>query len=212
MDNAPGAQFVQTYSSVTTANSTTTTNTAGQAFFVVEEAGYLSQYFMASTPGHGLLKLYVEHCIRRLLELTDVDAQYVPFVTGPGALKAAFAEFLAHQQPPPPHHATTTTTTAMNTPGGKVKAGVYTGGYHHYTDNNKTTWTVTVAGKRSAPNAIVRRNVIYKKRNLYPHMNMTHFSRSAATSNHTNETCLDRIYRTTHVRLDTHGNVLSSGG
>jgi mannosyltransferase OCH1-like enzyme len=64
------------------------------AWFVVERIGTLSQYFMASSPKHPLMHLAVTVTLRRLLEVQVIGKQYVPYVTGPGALKEAWNHFL----------------------------------------------------------------------------------------------------------------------
>jgi hypothetical protein len=73
IDNAPGLLF-----------NATSIAKDDQAWFVVEEGGFLSQYFMAATRHHPLLHLVIQTSLLRLLELNDVDHQYVPYVTGPG--------------------------------------------------------------------------------------------------------------------------------
>jgi mannosyltransferase OCH1-like enzyme len=64
------------------------------AWFVVERIGTLSQYFMASSPKHPLMHFAVTVTLRRLLEVQVIGKQYVPYVTGPGALKEAWGHFL----------------------------------------------------------------------------------------------------------------------
>lgn len=159
-----------------------------QAFFVVEEAGYLSQYFMASAPKHPLMFLLIQSTLHRLYDLNDVDHQYVPFVTGPGALKQAFLHFL-HEQGPN-SAAQVKNTTQRNA--AIVQEGVYVG-----IDNA----TVTVVGRRGkASDEYVARNVIYKKRRIYADlMNMTHFSRvhsdPSVKSQLKTDSCLERLWR-----------------
>ncbi|GAX26110.1 hypothetical protein FisN_24Hu017 [Fistulifera solaris] len=158
-----------------------------QAFFVVEEAGYLSQYFMASAPKHPLLFLLIQSTLHRLYDLNDVDHQYVPFVTGPGALKQAFLHFL-HEQGP---NAAAVKNTTSPKNAAFVQEGVYTG---------IGNATVTVVGRRGkASDEYVARNVIYKKRRIYAElMNMTHFSRVHADpsvkSKLTTDSCMERLW------------------
>ena len=152
-----------------------------QSWFVVEEAGYLSQYFMAAAPGHPLLYLIIQATLSRLLQLNDVEHQYVPYITGPGAVKQAFLHFMHWQGPnggkegdPKVVHS------------GKVTAGAYTG---------LGNATVTVVGRRSQADEYVARNVIYKKRVIYSKlMNMTHFSR-VSRSNNVTDSCLERMWK-----------------
>ena len=57
------------------------------ALFEVEKGGYPSQYFFAASPHHPVMYYTIQTTISRLLEVTNVHKQYVPFVTGPGAVK-----------------------------------------------------------------------------------------------------------------------------
>ena len=84
IDSAPGHLFL---------NGSVIEDT-DDAWFVVERIGTLSQYFMASSPKHPLMHLAVTVTLRRLLEVQKIGKQYVPFVTGPGALKESWAHFL----------------------------------------------------------------------------------------------------------------------
>ena len=126
------------------------------SFFVVERIGVLSQYFMASSPGHPLMFTSVLQVFRRLMDVKSVATQYVPFVTGPGALKNAFIEFMRFSKE---NHSTK----------GKVKHGLYVG------HNNRT---VRVVGGRHNSDKYVKRDAIRRndKREGYKIMGMTHFS------------------------------------
>jgi hypothetical protein len=83
MDAAPGPKF----------ENATIIKDDDDAWFVVERIGIPSQYFMAASPRHPLMYLLVTVTLRRLLEVQDVGTQYVPYVTGPGALKEAWMLF-----------------------------------------------------------------------------------------------------------------------
>jgi hypothetical protein len=83
IDAAPGPWF----------NNGTAIGDDDDAWFVVERIGVLSQYFMSASPGHPLMHLAVSVTLKRLLEVDPIGTQYVPFVTGPGALKEAFYLF-----------------------------------------------------------------------------------------------------------------------
>ena len=192
-----------------------------QAYFVVEEAGYLSQYFMAAAPKHPLMYLLIQTTLSRLLNLNDVDHQYVPYVTGPGALKQAFLHFMHAQGPNNSkedaslalrndddnnsNNNTATTTTASINRSGKVTAGIYLG---------LGNTTITVVGRRSDANEYVARNVIYKKRVMYQKlMNMTHFSRIHSTKQAkaamTTDSCLERLWKNVgHVQQDHNTTAL----
>jgi mannosyltransferase OCH1-like enzyme len=124
-----------------------------QAFFVIERGAFLSQYFYAAEPRHPMTYMIVQHTLLRLLGLNNVFNQYVPFVTGPGAVKSAFIGFMSDWD------------TGRF---GKVRQpGVYTG------MGNRT---VTVLGTASNSGQYVARGIIPNKGRLYDKMNMTHFS------------------------------------
>lgn len=89
LDAAPGPLFVPK-----NGTSSVIISDSDQAWFVVERIGIPSQYFLASAPKHPLMHLLVTVTLRRLLEVPSVGEQYVPFVTGPGALKEAWQHFL----------------------------------------------------------------------------------------------------------------------
>ena len=176
IDNAPGPRFNETSIAPT-----------DQAWFVVEEGGFLSQYFMASAPKHPLFFLLIQSTLHRLLDLNDVDHQYVPYVTGPGALKQAFMHFGHLQGPNKASNKQLKNATYF----GMVRSGHYVG-----LGNS----TVTVVGRRSQSNDYVARNVIYKKRRIYQQlMNMTHFSRvhssKEARSALNTDSCLERLWK-----------------
>lgn len=83
IDAAPGPKF----------ENATIINDDDDAWFVVERIGIPSQYFMAASPRHPFMHLLVTVTLRRLMEVQNVGLQYVPFVTGPGALKEAWMHF-----------------------------------------------------------------------------------------------------------------------
>lgn len=57
------------------------------AFFEIEAAKFPSQYFFASSPRHPAMYMTIQNTIQRLFTEQNIVRQYVPFVTGPGALK-----------------------------------------------------------------------------------------------------------------------------
>lgn len=176
MDNAP-VKF-----------SATSIQTTDDAFFVVEGMGILSQFFMAASPRHPLLYLLVQVTMHRLYDLPDIANQYVPFVTGPGALKTAFQQFMraqpprappgSRQRPPPPAAGSAASHQ-------RVSAGLYEG------IGNRT---VTVVGHKRRDTEYVQRNAIGSKKQLYQQMGMTHFSKIPRQQ--TNESCFHRLYAT----------------
>jgi hypothetical protein len=80
LDNAPGPLF----------NSSIPLIEQGfDSMFEVEKGKFPSQYFFAVSPHHPVMYFAVQNAIDRLITLNDVHVQHIPFVTGPGALKAA---------------------------------------------------------------------------------------------------------------------------
>jgi hypothetical protein len=154
-----------------------------ETFFVVEQGGWLSQYFMAATPHHPLLYLLVHKTIQRLYSLNDVDGQYVPRTTGPGALKYAFIAFM-DDQGPNIYEGHGDCNKRRNYQYGQVTAGFYTGW-----DNR----TVTVVGDKRNANEHVIRESVKGKVGSYHAMNMTHFGEKQQTRGNI-ESCFRRIY------------------
>jgi mannosyltransferase OCH1-like enzyme len=154
-----------------------------EAFFVVEQGGWLSQYFMAATPHHPLMYLLVHKIIQRLYSLNDVDGQYVPRATGPGALKYAFIAFV-DDQGPNIYEGHGDCNRRRKYEYGEVAAGLYSGW-----DNR----TVTVVGNKTNANAYVIRESVKQKVKSYHEMNMTHFGEKQQTRGDV-ESCFRRIY------------------
>jgi hypothetical protein len=121
-----------------------------EAWFVVENMGIMSQYFMAAEPRHPLMYISILVLLERLLEVPNIRKQYVPVVTGPGTLKWSMMQF-------------------RNTKDEQVKAGKYTG------IANKT---VTVAGRKGHGKEYVIRTAVsgIHKMGGYFAMGMKHFS------------------------------------
>ena len=85
IDNAPGPLlWNETGSAIT--NET-------DALFEQERDGFPSQYFFAASHHHPVMFLAVLDTMHRVMDVSSVQKQYVPFVTGPGAIKAAFVSF-----------------------------------------------------------------------------------------------------------------------
>lgn len=82
IDNAPGHAF---YNNETGSVITSETD----SLFEQEHGGFPSQYFFAASLRHPLMYLAVQHTMVRLLSVESIQNQYVPFVTGPGAIKSA---------------------------------------------------------------------------------------------------------------------------
>jgi hypothetical protein len=171
LDSAPGKQFW-------TKDNNTVMSSEDDGFFVVEQIGVLSQYFMALSPKHPLAYFSVLQTLHRLLDVTNVGNQYVPYVTGPGALKNAFIIFMEAQG------------TGMD---GKVKAGFYQG------VGNRS---VTVVGSRRRSNRyIIRQSILPKdKKAGYEAMGMKHFSKTK--NEQQNTSCFIYLYDGEHHDSD----------
>jgi mannosyltransferase OCH1-like enzyme len=138
------------------------------AFFVVEKLGVLSQFFLAASPKHPLLYLAVHQTLHRLLNIDHVGKQFIPQVTGPGALKVAFKYFMRTQE---------------TTHYGRVRAGKYYGVGGR---------SVTVAGSKETSWQLVKRGSVPEQMDGYKQMHMRHFS--AIAKKKFNESCLVHLY------------------
>jgi hypothetical protein len=147
IDNAPGKKF----------ENGTAIQDADDSWFVVERIGIMSQYFMAASPKHPFLYICVMRCLSRLMDVTEVGTQYVPYVTGPGVVKQAMTTFMRSLD----------NASAYN----KVKKGKYVG------VGNRS---ITIGGGRGASLAFVERESVkgIHKKGGFAAMGMTHFSRT----------------------------------
>ena len=91
IDNAPGPWLWNETGSVIT-NET-------DALFEQERDGFPSQYFFAASPHHPVMFLAVYQLMHRVMDVASVQRQYVPFVTGPGAIKKAFVRITLYFLP-----------------------------------------------------------------------------------------------------------------
>jgi hypothetical protein len=152
-----------------------------EAFFVIERSAILSQYFFAARPRHPLMYLLVQHMTSRLLALNDVTMQIVSLVTGPGALRMAFCNFMRGQGPNFPKHEPRPRCWYPT-------AQLYTGLYNT---------TVRVVGHQDNPDEWVARDVVPDKHLIYRRMNMTYFRDIPKLESATS--CFQRIYE--HLEL-----------
>jgi len=83
IDNRPGPRFWDEKTGSIITDET-------DALFEQENQGFPSQYFFASSPHHPIMFLAVYQTMHRVMDVTSVRQQFVPFVTGPGATKSAF--------------------------------------------------------------------------------------------------------------------------
>ena len=169
LDNKPGKDFFVNNTNSDINTPSLVIQDDDDAFFVVEELGVLSQYFMAASPKHPLMYLAVQNTLSRLLEVPHVGNQVIPQVTGPGALKMAFKYFMR---------------TPDTTENGRVRQGKYVG-----VGNRQVT---VVGHKVSGSFNYVVRAAVSGKWGQYKHMNMKHYS--AIAKKKFNESCLVHIY------------------
>lgn len=157
------------------------------AYFVLERSKHLSQYFFAARPKHPLFFLLVQHMMSRLVALNDVSLQVVSLVTGPGATRMAFCNFVHGQGPNFPHH----------DPSSKCwypKARLYRG---------IGNYSVRAVGTPEQSDEYVARDVIPDKNVIYQRMNMTYFRDIPKVRSM--ESCIERIYQAEVARgLDPH--------
>jgi mannosyltransferase OCH1-like enzyme len=174
----------------------TTILATDDAFFVVENMGIPSQFFFASSPRHPVVYLLITAIMHRLYDLPDMYNQYVPYVTGPGALKLAFQHFMKAHPPhiPPGTVRLPSQRSSLN----RVPAGIYTG------LGNRT---VTVVGVKRRPDEYILRNSVGNKQQLFREMGMKHFSKVQRTA--TNESCWRQLYEAEDVALTETETVLS---
>jgi mannosyltransferase OCH1-like enzyme len=174
----------------------TTIGATDDAFFVVETMGIPSQFFFAASPRHPLVYLLITAIMHRLYDLPDFHNQYVPYVTGPGALKIAFQHFVKAHPPHVPPGAVRLP--EQRSSYNKVPAGIYAG------LGNRT---VTVVGTKKRPDAIIHRNAVGNKQQLFRDMGMPHFSKVKRKA--TNESCWRQLYETEDAALTETVTALS---
>ncbi|KAL3803877.1 hypothetical protein HJC23_004039 [Cyclotella cryptica] len=64
------------------------------SFFVIEQLGIMAQYFIASSPGHPLMRLSLETAMDSLRSIPNVMKNNPARTTGPNALKVGFVKFM----------------------------------------------------------------------------------------------------------------------
>jgi len=128
------------------------------AFFTIEKLGIMSQYFLASSLGHPLMAKMLEVGVERLKTTLNVMVNNPAQMTGPGACKVGFINFMAE--------------VGVETTG-YIEAGVYFGA------NNRS---VTVVGNKQWAKSLVNRDGLgHDKAVYYKALNLTHFTESRKT-------------------------------
>ena len=119
---------------------------------------------MALSPHHPLAFFAVTSAMHRLFEENNIVQQYVPYITGPGALKSAMIETIGNGMP---------------------KMGTYNG------INNRT---VTMVGNRSTARNLDFINRGSVSNHEYPMMDMTHYSYAGRQEDKPRKPCLQVLY------------------
>lgn len=113
------------------------------SFFVVEKLGIMSQYFLASSIGHPLMRQMLESGIYKLKQTGNVMVNNAATTTGPNAVKVGFIKFMAE--------------VGVET-NGYIPAGIYVG------SNNRS---VTVIGRKDRSKEYVNRGGLGNKKDEY---------------------------------------------
>ena len=124
-----------------------------------------------ASPHHPVMYFMVHATITRLLDTSSIKHQYVPFVTGPGATKAAVITAIGGS--------------------GYFSKGEYVG------VNNRN---VTIVGSRreAKKGRYVQRDSVRKKAEL-SRMNMTHYDGASKTIQGKSHSCFLEIYKKSKI-------------
>ena len=141
------------------------------SFFVIESLGIMSQFFIASSPRHPLMRLSLESGLQSLRGTVNVMRNNPARTTGPAALKKGFISFMNGNST------------------GYIVAGKYTG------MNNKT---VTAIGEKSNPKEYIDRGGLdpSSKRQYYSAMGMQHFHDTNTLSSTGRISCMEHLILT----------------
>ncbi|KAL7477363.1 hypothetical protein ACHAW6_003173 [Cyclotella cf. meneghiniana] len=120
------------------------------SFFVIEMLGIMGQYFIASSPGHPLMKLSLETGMDSLRKIPNVMRNNPAITTGPNALKVGFIRFM------------------KGTSDGYIRAGIYVG-----IENR----SVTVVGDKDRSREYIQRSGLgeLQKIKYYKILGIEHF-------------------------------------
>jgi len=171
MDNSPGADYDWELIQPDT-----------DSFFVVEGLGIMSQFYMASSKHHPVVLQFLRSACKDLYSTANVMINNPAFLTGPGAVKRGFVQFLK-------------ATNSNSTSGGYEPEGIYHGGLGAeleselpwYTtkpmvDDDEypaahrfTNRTVTIIGVKTKSQQYILRSGLAGKRKHFNAMNMTNY-------------------------------------
>ena len=184
-------QFGGIYSDIDTYPNNFTFSPQVDAYFVLEQDGLLSQYFMAVSPKHPLMFYTIQHTLMNLLKSADPRKAFAPIVTGPRALHQGFQTFCGSRV-----HIPDSTGPWL----GETHP-IQTGGIFYGPANR----TVVVDGDLQHTDAIIARESIdrTKKMRQYEKMNMTYFMKDARTAPR-GESCLAMVREALQEFHDKH--------
>jgi hypothetical protein len=151
------------------------------AYFVLEQDGLLSQYFMAVTPKHPLLFYTIQHTLSNILKSKDPFKDFAPTLTGPRALHQGFQTFCGNTYNIPDSVGKWLgLTLPLN------KGGVFV----------SENYSVVVDGTLERPDDIIVRDAIPReeKKKLFSKMNMTYFMQDARTAP-SGESCMQLVHK-----------------
>lgn len=137
------------------------------AFFEIEAAKIPSQYFFASSPRHPAMYMAVQNTIQRLFTEQNIVRQYVPFVTGPGALKWGIHYSIGN-------------------------AYALQGTYPTF----DTSRSITLVGNRTTAmrHNFISRGVVPSMKDEYAAMNMTHYHYAGRQTQLPQKACLEVVH------------------
>lgn len=141
------------------------------SFFVIESLGIMSQFFIASSARHPVMKLSLESGLNSLRGTVNVMRNNPARTTGPAALKKGFIQFM------------------NGTSTGYIDAGTYTG---------LSNRSVTAIGEKSNPKQYIDRGGLGSdsKRAYYDAMGMQHFHDTSTLSSKGRISCMEHLKMT----------------
>ena len=141
------------------------------SFFVIESLGVVSQFFLASSPGHPMMALAIDNGIANIKNIVNVMRNNPAITTGPRALKNAFILLMNY------------------TSNGYIDAGLYRG--------LSSPRNVTVVGDKSNPHEYVNRQGLNSrdKAAYYKALGIEHFHENKRFPAPGRISCMEHIRR-----------------
>ena len=133
---------------------------SSEAILVQYEAKLVAQNFFMVMPGHPLMQFAMLETTLRLLSLSDVGAQYIPYTTGPQAFGIAYHKFMGVYDIDPPN----------------VRGKVFWKGGHHVGYGN---WSVDVAASWNTKKELINTFTVLDdvKKEYYAAVNAADYER-----------------------------------